>query len=488
MISFAYLRKSRDRREQTDPEVLARHRAILCNLLASNGDEAQFFEDVGSGERIASRPSFQRLLQALTALPDVPRATVGAHLYVIDADRISRGILTERGQIQDLLIAKGVVICTPQGVTDLRDTDQRLLHNVKGALAEWELGKYKDRVARTRRDQIRQGQARNANVPWGYEWDHKHKRPVPHRDRFPILQAAAREAMHTSLHVLARKYQVPVVYLWRALRNPLICGWPAQIARIGPNGETIRLPREEWIWPEKEGDYPKACSREDWERLQESLQSRQRGQGGRSDTNHWCRDVVRLNGQACRLSVSWWPIYLARDSRLYIKREEVHRAVEARLAELFRTGDVVSRVAALARRKPEPAPDPGRLEELRAELVALERRAALLEGERLLAVEQAAKAVEREIEGEKRRLERDRRQAPLLSGEEARLLQEVCTELQEGFAEWWDGFLSDVQKRVIVRLLVERAEVECEKVGGRWQRVTVVYLKSWLEEPTSSSV
>lgn len=124
MPEYVYLRKSRDRREKEDPDVLQRHRTILLELARMDGRvlRAEFvYEEIKSGESIGARPEFQRLLAAIRALPDCRGGQVQGTLYCMDADRLSRGMLREQGEIQELLIAKGILLRMPSGTMELRD-------------------------------------------------------------------------------------------------------------------------------------------------------------------------------------------------------------------------------------------------------------------------------------------------------------------------------------------------------------------------------
>jgi DNA invertase Pin-like site-specific DNA recombinase len=297
-LAVAYLRKSRDSKERADPDVLAKHRAILARLAADDGaplPAERIFAEVRSGEHLAARPEFRRLLAFLAGLPPGSRPV----LYCLDVDRLGRGIATERGIIQDALLAAGVTIRTPSGVIHLANPDETLLFEVKGSLARHELQKYKERVEMKRQQQVREGLILTGKAPWGYLWDRSSPgRGVlrPHPERFPVLQLMCREVLDTSIARLGARYGISPSTLQWTLRNPAICGWPAR-RHLPGHPETRRstrpLPAAAWVWPEQPGDYQPACTRPEWERIQAVLDSRYtlRGKTG-FDDNGWAKDVV----------------------------------------------------------------------------------------------------------------------------------------------------------------------------------------------------
>jgi DNA invertase Pin-like site-specific DNA recombinase len=489
---FAYLRKSRDRREQSDPEVLARHRAILCDLLFRNNHEAQWYEEVRSGESIAARPIFQQLLARIATLPDLPRDRAGGHLYCIDTDRLARGDAGERAGIEDLLRRKGVLIVTPNGVTDLRDTDQRLLHNVKGALAEWELGKYRDRVARTRSDQVRQGQVRNGSVPFGYRWSHADRCPEPDPLEFPVLQALCRDALTLSFDQLSVKYGVPPTTIQTALKSPMICGWPARTTGYRPGTKrVIYLPREQWGWPEQEAAYEKAISREEWEALQRVFTARRKGRNGHGAVQDgWCRDVVRINGQEVRLgSYHGWggkvPTYETRDRCLYVARAAVHSAATVALRDvLTRDWPRLSQALTAAQERPK-APSPSALEEERGRLM-LEMRNHLLEMGREGSSEvrrEVLREILEDLESRVKSLERQiqafRSSAPILTSAEAASYRKVGEFLAHHFEREWPSAPEGL-KRTAARAFLGEVAVTLTREGRAWQREVVVRDRGWL--------
>lgn len=491
MLLLAYLRKSRDRREQADPEVLARHRAILCELLGRNGHEAAWYEEIRSGESIGSRPAVQALLRAVEGIPDSRRDQVGGIIYCIDTDRLARGDSEDRARIDSLLARKGIVIRTPAGDTDIRDTDQRLLHNVKGALAEWELGKYKDRVARTRSLQVRQGQVRNGSVPFGYRWDHAAHCPEPDPLEFPLLLCIIKDARHLSFEALSRKYGVPNTTLQTALKSPMICGWPARTTGYRPGTKrVVYLPREQWVWPEREAGYEKACSREDWEELQRVFEARRKGRNGHGKGDGWCRDVVRINGLEVRLgSYCGWGgkvlTYEAKaDLRLTVPREMIHNAATAALRDLFvRDWRRLKENIAAAQRRPA-APSASALEEEQAKLARRLRQVTFeltdpdLGERRREALREVAEEVEAGLDRLALQAEAIRAAVPILTAKKASSYQGIIDFFAERWDEEWPSAPEPVKREGALGF-IERVAVTLTKEGRAWRREVSVKVRDW---------
>lgn len=434
VTAWAYLRKSRA--EEAEADVLWKHRAALLDLAERDGVVIRpdhLLAEVGSGGNIRSRPVFRALLDEWGRLPVDRRAR--RIVYVMEADRLSRGVLTERGTVQETIQAAGILIRTPGGWCDLADPDQLLLHEVKGSLARHELLRYKDRVETSRRTMTRTGKLLTGRPPMGYQWSKDHEQPFPDPKLFPILQEACRRVLTVSVHRLAREYGLCEETLLRALRNPTIAGWPARKWRR-EDDVTWRLPVEEWVWPEQAGDYPAACTLDEWHAIQRALAARYRLRGKTGTANNWCVEVVRFVGRdEPAICTSRWlgtgrpdfkPIltYAIRQhaSYLYIPRDDVHERAEAKLRELWQRLPQEHYLPFVATTRATPARDEEALrrdlERLRQELANLRRQEARAEDEEDQLAEQTAQAaVKKEIEALKAELAR--RRQPVADVDEA---------------------------------------------------------------------
>jgi hypothetical protein len=490
---FLLLRKSRPKQRHRTPEEreaaeqheLARHRSILLHLAEQDGHcipVHHIITELRSGERLSRRPEFSHWLQRLRAHPP----SNGGVLYSMDVDRISRGIASERGLIQETIATAGVKIRTPSGITDLGNPDELLLYEVRGSLARHELQRYKKRVEATKRDMTRLGQLPTGAPAWGYLWDKNTRQPVPDPLRFPVLQSWCRDVLRMSVERLARRDDVYPTLVYRTLRNPMICGYPARRWRA-VEGKMMRLPREEWLWPEHAGPYPPACSRAEWEAIQQALTQRftRLGKDGQ-DLDGWCRNLVRFEGcpYRPRLGTIWpsRPIYEV-DSRktalhYYIRRDVVHVAVEDALQSVQNRagavlGAAVAQQAMLAQTRRELASSASSddLAKARQELASLMTRWAQADEEEQLALRTAEEAV-------KRRIVALKRQRPTPPAEPNALLELLLPDLPATLVHWQEEWALDRQGLAEAFLIA--AEVRCapedgkkrlkrEVIGVRWQ-------------------
>lgn len=341
---FMLLRKSRRPEELADPDILRKHRATLTRLAEDDGVEIpaeNIVEEVISGEHLAARSDFTRLVERWERLP--PRT--GGRIYCMDADRLSRGSRQERGRIYDAISGAGLLLRTPAGLLNAADAAEGLLLEVKGALARHELLQFKQRLAAGRAVLVREGKIRCGRVPFGYRWDRNLRAVVTHPEEFPVLQRLCQDALTQSCAKLGERYASHGLYYQRVLltlRNPVICGWAPH--RYHDSG-SYAAPREQWIWPEQPGDWEPAISREEWEHLQEVLDSRRCARVKPGSSRGWCRDVIRFEGVEGPIQLgtvcNWQdraPVYQYRPdrniARHYVKRALVHdfAAAAVRLA------------------------------------------------------------------------------------------------------------------------------------------------------------
>lgn len=498
---YAYLRKSRAEKkmEEDDPalDVLRWHRATLQQLVQQDRLSVpgeHWFEEIESGGRITSRPHFQRLLDAWRRLP----VRAGGVIYCMDADRLSRGILRERGEVQEIILRARLRIRTPTGFTDLWDTDQRLLHNIKGDLAEWELAKFKDRVENTIMARTLEG-IPGGRVPYGWMWDRnaKPKRVVAHPTEFPIVVALCREGFHVSTVELARRYGLRQDQVWRLLTNPFVAGYPAR-RHYNQEGTYLRLsdgaprrnqsalrPREEWELARKPGDYPPAMTLEEWQRLQVVLKERGTLRLKCLTPAGWCREVVQFVGhpEITSVCLSSSPRqrkggverHLTYEGRVRdrvvvtISRAAVHAAAFAALARLWSSAPVATAplLAAAAQwqaQQETPGEDAARLSQsIAAKRSRLAQLWATTPEDALdaAAIRQAQEQIKKEIKGLEaalRSVQTHTAADPLL----ADALPLVVDRLRD-FGTVWEQF-EDRERKIMVRGTLAALQVDTARL------------------------
>lgn len=510
MNVYLYTRKSRALGDPDDPHLLSHHLAAL-KLLADRDrvivPEANIRTEIGSGESIDQRPVFRALLAEWEAIP--PHG--GGFVYVIEPARLSRGSNAERGRILDALIRANLIVVCPDRRYDPSNPNDELLWNVVQSVDRSEVQRYKQRVALRRAEMTRNGEPTTGNPPWGYVWI---KSPgqvegrrvpghfAPHPERFPILLAVCREVLTTSVLALSARYGVPYGILQDTLHNPTICGFPAR--RYGPHHgarpwrEPLHLlPREQWLWPEKPGDYPAACTLAEWEAIQLVLAERhsRKLKTGAALDDGWCRAVVRFVGHAA--PVKLWSVKLGRGqvpayacprpgaSPLYVEREPVHAAVLPVLQQLCcrRVIDNLAGLVAIQQQQPpDPTPLRQQLARERERFARLKEDLAApdLDAEERLALSTAERQCRRRLD----KLKQDLADLAALPSflPDATMLLPALSELAEEFEGMWNE-MTGAEREAITRALVKEVPVTVipGKWGVRWERtIGEPVLADWL--------
>lgn len=513
-----YARKSRALGDPEDLDLFAHQVNPLLRRAEAEGRTllpAEIVVEVGSGETIDDRPQFRAILEEIERLP--PRA--GGELWVADVDRLSRGDMMERGRILKACARAGVKIRTTSRTLDLSDPDDELWFEFSSSRGRNELGRFKKRVEARRREMVLAGEPLTGKPPWGYVWD---RNPAPgrrrggyeaHPERFPILQRICVEVMTMSLERLALRYAHyglnPSTLQW-TLRNPAICGHYAH--RFGPNdgvrpnnrNRRVLLPRSEWLWAEQPGDWPAACSREQWEAIQSVLDERgTRKTQTVDDAEGWCVDVVRFRGydRPCRRSSigkdergspnATYELMVG-DRRLWVLRQPVHDHAFLVLQETFRRPEIILSSLRDYRERNEAA-DAVRAREpprtrLQQELAARRRELDDLLRRELSATGEEAASIARVRSGLRAEIERlaDELQAEPDLPERLPALESafhLIPDFARLFDEAWERSSGSV-KRAITRAVIQTLTVSMEPHPSGKNRYVREFgptlLQSWL--------
>jgi DNA invertase Pin-like site-specific DNA recombinase len=511
--TWIYLRKSRALGDPDDPKLLEAHHSTLARLARDKEivvPPENIIREVGSAETISGRPRFSQLLQQWERSP----RDSGGVLLITEIERLSRGSLAERGRIAEALSHANVHVLTPSRRYDLRNKDDEMMFEMLLMLARRELGSYKERKALKLEELRRQGRTPNGRPPFGYVWQPK---PIleftPHPQRFPIVQAWCEEIFAMSGAQIASKWGVEEWIVYDTLHNPTICGWPARRTKLH-HGEknwqfpSMKLSREDWVWPEEPGKYPPACSRERWEQIQLVLRSRfTRRSKLLSDADGWCIDVVRFAGYedfpVHRSSTTSYPIddprrytyALKPDGKplLYIERASIHAAAEAALHRAFRSPQVIvealaayrytqslAAMAPMGRTQDAILADRSKAEKRLQELL----RRELNEDD---PIQQKAIAMLRVETGNQIKQYTTELQSVLAGVEMSPAIDEFLPLLTDHLAEledWWlDSATDPSLKRRLAALFLDCILVEVTPAPGRsyFRHIREIHYRSWLE-------
>lgn len=181
-----YLRKSRDNKEEED--VLEKHRRELVDLCKEKGWAYTIYEEIGSGEKIETRPKMMELLRDVEL--NMYDAVVAVHF-----DRLSRGDEEDQAKIKKILAKTETLFITPTRLYDYNNDNDVLLADVEGMIARLE---YKTIVRRFKQGKARGAKAgfwTNGSPPFPYKYNPKTRKAEPDPEKLPIYRFMVEKAL-----------------------------------------------------------------------------------------------------------------------------------------------------------------------------------------------------------------------------------------------------------------------------------------------------
>lgn len=373
----AYSRKSRHLdKEISEKDLFDKHRALLVRLADEVGLDLpgdRIFFEVGSSESLADRPVCTALLNEVDALP----LKAGGHLLIPDPDRLTRGNQLEQALIYNRLQRAGVHLHQViGGECDLDDYMDATMLQLKAIFSRLMILQYKAKVAGTNEIKLQRGEPRNGAACFGY-WNDKSEKLArdrfkpDHRSRdhtgltaFEKLVRICEEVHTTSVAKLAVRYNVSRDTLLSTLKTPTIAGYPVVRMKMREDPHDTITPRiskrrrvdlaesdpasrDNWIWPKQAGDYPAACSLDEWWAIQEVIEKRRSGRVKTGQGNGVCLHVVRFVGSEGRVILSsingtrgpegrhYTPSYRQHSNRYEVPRDVVDSAASDWLRDLM---------------------------------------------------------------------------------------------------------------------------------------------------------
>ncbi len=156
--------------------------AHICRerALALGATEVRAFEDAGISGTTLERPGLQALLQAGAA------GEIDA-VVCLDPDRLARN-LAHQLILTDRLESKGVELHFVQ-FERARTPDGRLLYAIRGAIAEFEAHKIRERTLQGKRQRLREGRVVTGTRIFGYTYDQARHRFVEDPAEAAVVRA-----------------------------------------------------------------------------------------------------------------------------------------------------------------------------------------------------------------------------------------------------------------------------------------------------------
>jgi DNA invertase Pin-like site-specific DNA recombinase len=178
-----YLRKSRQdvqREKLTGEDTLASQKKLMANVLDQYGIPYEQRMEIGSGDKISTRPVFQEVLEELKS---------GKYdaIAVKEISRLGRGSYADMGTIHDVLMDYGIRIITPHKVYDLTNPADNRQFRFETFMSREEFETTRERLVGARYTSAMEGKWMG-NVPFGYTRNEKTLRLEPIEEEAKIVK------------------------------------------------------------------------------------------------------------------------------------------------------------------------------------------------------------------------------------------------------------------------------------------------------------
>lgn len=159
-----YLRRSRqdiEKENRTGEDTLATQKKIMSKVLDDLKIPYDQVEEIGSGDKIETRPVFQQVLK------DLENGKYNA-IAVKEIPRLGRGVYSDMGRIYDLLTTKRIFIITPYKVYDPQNLADARQIRFELFFAREEFEMIKERLLSAKYNLAHEGKWICGAVPFGF--------------------------------------------------------------------------------------------------------------------------------------------------------------------------------------------------------------------------------------------------------------------------------------------------------------------------------
>lgn len=161
---IGYLRRSRqdiERERKTGEDTLSTQRKIMTKVLDDITIPYDMVEEIGSGDKIETRPVFQQVLGWLRALKY-------NGIAVKEIARLGRGSYGDMGQIFDLIEEKRIYIVTPYKIYDVQNFNDKRQIRFELFFAREEFETIRERMLSSKLNLAHEGRWVVGATPYGY--------------------------------------------------------------------------------------------------------------------------------------------------------------------------------------------------------------------------------------------------------------------------------------------------------------------------------
>ena len=287
---YAYLRLSRDEEKERGVSMEAKiqlRREILITIARHHNltlPPENIVVELKSAGSLHDR-------EGLLGLLDKCRSREIHTLICFDIDRLTRDV-ADLKIIMNAFYKGEVKLITQRGAETFDRNHDSAMMQILAVLGEKERRSFSYRRKATNAQRARNGQLSSSNAAYGYKWNRDAKEFSINPLEYPILEEIFQRAWREGANSIARDLNLrgvtppgvgrkevcaakwlPGVIL-HMLHNPFYTGHTVRRSESDRDGLTSFLPPAQWIWAEKEAEWPHPIGREAWHELMEVIAGR----------------------------------------------------------------------------------------------------------------------------------------------------------------------------------------------------------------------
>ncbi|WZY01608.1 recombinase family protein [Bacillus sp. FSL W7-1360] len=179
-----YLRRSRqdiEHEKKTGEDTLHEQKTLMDRVLTAYEVLYDQRSEIGSGDKISSRPIFQSVIKDL-------KAKKYDAIAVKEISRMGRGSYTDMGVIYDLIVGKNIFIITPYKVYDPRNPSDLRQIRFELFMSREEFETTRERLSGGRYNAALEGKWVSGPAPFGFGYDPKTKKLVIKENEAEIIR------------------------------------------------------------------------------------------------------------------------------------------------------------------------------------------------------------------------------------------------------------------------------------------------------------
>jgi site-specific DNA recombinase len=277
-----YLRRSRqdeERERRTGEDTLSEQKILMDRVLSDYGVPYEQRFEIGSGDKIETRPVFREILTELG---------LGKWnaIAVKEISRLGRGSYTDMGRIYDVLVQNRIYIITPYKIYDPKNNADLRQIRFELFLSREEFETTRERLMGARYNYALQGKWMAGTVPYGYRFNEQTQKLEVMEEQAEVVrlifhlyanEKMGYHAISTHLKKLGirtatgKGYWQPEV-IHRMLKKPVYIGQVNFRMTERKGGIVTHRPQDEWIVVEDA--HEAIIDEETWWKCQKRLHER----------------------------------------------------------------------------------------------------------------------------------------------------------------------------------------------------------------------